>query len=40
MPTSYLIDRGGVVRYVHEGFQRGDEKMLRLRIQSLLDMRK
>ena len=24
MPTSYLVDRSGVVRYVHEGFESGD----------------
>jgi thiol-disulfide isomerase/thioredoxin len=36
MPTSYLIDREGVIRYVHEGFQRGDERALRDRIRSLL----
>ena len=36
MPTSYLIDREGVIRYVHEGFQRGDERELRSRIRSLL----
>jgi len=36
MPTSYLIDREGVIRYVHKGFQRGDEKTLRDRIESLL----
>ncbi len=24
MPTSYLVDKKGVVRYVHEGFESGD----------------
>ncbi len=36
MPTSYLLDRNGVVRYVHEGFRRGDEKELRAEIDKLL----
>lgn len=36
MPTSYLIDREGVVRYVHEGFREGDEAELRERIRALL----
>ena len=36
MPTSYLIDREGVVRYVHRGFKRGDEKKLREEIDQLL----
>jgi peroxiredoxin len=38
MPTTYLIDRDGVVRYVHEGFERGDEKTLRTQIEWLLRM--
>lgn len=37
MPTSFLIDRRGVVRYVHEGFRRGDIRQLRRRIQDLLE---
>lgn len=36
MPTSYLLDERGVVRYVHEGFRRGDEKALRAEIDKLL----
>jgi len=36
MPTSYLIDRNGVVRYVHEGYRRGDDKALRAEIRKLL----
>ena len=39
MPTSYLIDADGVIRYVHEGFQRGDEAELRERIRALLGTR-
>ncbi len=36
MPTSFLIDRHGVVRYVHEGFRRGDAETLRAEIRKLL----
>jgi len=36
MPTGYLIDRSGVVRYVHEGFRRGDGDRLREEIRALL----
>ena len=36
MPTSYLIDRQGVVRYVHEGFRKGDVEDLRREIRALL----
>ena len=37
MPTSYLIDRDGVIRYVHRGFQRGDGSRLRKEIRTLLE---
>jgi len=36
MPTSYLIDRQGVVRYVHRGYRAGDEVEIRKRIRELL----
>jgi peroxiredoxin len=36
MPTSYLIDRKGVVRYVHRGYKAGDDAEIRKRIQELL----
>ena len=36
MPTSYLIDRDGVIRYVHRGFSRGDGSRLRSEIRALL----
>lgn len=36
MPTSFVIDRQGVVRYVHEGFRRGDMKRLRSEIQAIV----
>jgi len=28
MPTSYIVDQNGIVRYVHSGFHAGDEKEL------------
>jgi peroxiredoxin len=36
MPTSYLIDAEGVIRYVHRGFQRGDGAKLRTQIQNMI----
>ncbi len=36
MPTAYLVDKKGVVRYVHEGFNKGDEKEIEEHIQALL----
>jgi len=36
MPTSYLIDREGVIRLVHEGFRNGDIELIEQEIQSLL----
>jgi len=36
MPTSYLIDSKGVVRYVHTGFRKDDIGEIRKRIQNLL----
>jgi len=36
MPTSYIIDRSGVVRYVHPGFRSGDVDELRGQIKGLL----
>jgi thiol-disulfide isomerase/thioredoxin len=36
MPTSYLIDRNGVVRYVHLGFRPGQADDLRRRVEQLL----
>lgn len=37
MPSSYLIDRRGVVRHVHEGFRASDEAQLERHIRDLLD---
>lgn len=36
MPTSYLIDRKGVVRLVHEGFRKSDIDTLRKEIRALV----
>jgi cytochrome c biogenesis protein CcmG/thiol:disulfide interchange protein DsbE len=40
MPTSYLIDPDGVIRYVHRGFSRGDGSRLREEIRALLGTQK
>jgi len=40
MPTSFLIDRSGVIRYVHHGFRKGDVAPLRERIKQLVSVRK
>ncbi|GJL76226.1 TlpA disulfide reductase family protein [Nitrosomonas sp.] len=37
MPSSYLIDREGIVRYIHRGFRPGETKELRLIVEQLLD---
>lgn len=36
MPTSYLIDRGGLIRHVHLGFRQGDEERIASRLEELL----
>lgn len=36
MPTSYLIDRQGIVRHVHLGFRQSDQEQLQDLIQQLL----
>jgi len=37
MPTSYLIDRQGIVRFVHVGFTDGDDEVLRTQVELLLE---
>lgn len=32
MPTSYVIDRAGTIRYVNSGFEPGDAKMIEKRL--------
>ena len=39
MPTSYLIDRDGVVRYVHRGFRKGDVDEIRSQIATWIQRR-
>jgi cytochrome c biogenesis protein CcmG, thiol:disulfide interchange protein DsbE len=36
MPTSFVIDRSGIVHSIHEGFRQGDEANLEQEIRSLL----
>ena len=36
MPSSYLVDRKGIVRHVHLGFRSGDAKELRALVEQLL----
>ena len=36
MPTSFVIDKNGIVRYVHAGFRSGDEAELEQRVTELL----
>ncbi len=36
MPTTYLIDRDGVIRYVHAGYKPGDEQRLERELAALL----
>lgn len=36
MPTGYLLDRFGLIRYTHEGFRDGDDKVLESKIKQLL----
>jgi peroxiredoxin len=35
MPTSFVIDQKGIVRYVHAGFRPGDEKKVAAQIDAL-----
>ena len=39
MPTSFLIDREGVIRVVHRGFKKSDEDALRSQIRKLVSGR-
>jgi len=35
-PTSFLVDRDGMIRYYHLGFEEGDEEKMAKEIESLL----
>ncbi|OAI08860.1 TlpA family protein disulfide reductase [Methylomonas methanica] len=37
MPSSYLLDKSGIVRKIHLGFREGDQALLREQIKSLLN---
>jgi peroxiredoxin len=37
MPTTFLVDRNGLVRFVHSGFRAGDEDAIEQKIKSLLE---
>ena len=37
MPTSFLIDRDGVVRYIHRGFRESDIKEIRKQIRKFVE---
>jgi peroxiredoxin len=36
MPTSYVLDRNGIVQFVHEGFRTGEASNIEEHVQSLL----
>ena len=36
MPTSYIIDKSGVIRYVHSGYKSGDVSKIKAEIEKLL----
>lgn len=36
MPTSYLIDKHGVIRHIHQGFREGEMEELKIQIAQLL----
>ena len=36
MPSAYIIDKTGVVKFVHNGYHDGEEKDLEKEIKSLL----
>mgnify|MGYP000877327638 CR=1 FL=1 len=36
MPSSYLIDRKGNVRYIHQGFRQGESEQLRAMVEQVL----
>lgn len=36
MPTSYIIDKSGVIRYVHSGYKSGDVQKIKAEIEKLL----
>lgn len=39
MPSSYIVDRNGIVRHVHEGYRSGDARTMEREIRALLQQR-
>lgn len=39
MPSSFLIDQTGTVRYAHQGYRKGDDAVLRKEIEKLLEVK-
>lgn len=37
MPTSYLIDQQGTIRWIHQGFKPADQEQIRTHIEELLE---
>lgn len=37
MPSSYLIDRNGIIRFIHRGYSREEMKRIEIEIDDLLD---
>jgi thiol-disulfide isomerase/thioredoxin len=37
MPTSFVVDKQGLVRFVHPGFREGDERKIETEIKSLVE---
>ena len=37
MPTAYLIDQKGIVRYVHKGFRDGDLDKIREEVRKIIN---
>lgn len=40
MPSSYIVDRRGVIRHVHEGFRSGDAQRMEREVRALLSERR
>ena len=40
MPTSYVVDRKGIIRHVHDGYRAGDGKKLEREVRALLGLDK
>lgn len=37
MPTSFIVDKNGLVRFVHSGFRAGEEKEIEAQVKSLIE---